>query len=129
MNPPSRASAGGSSISPDSIVSRTSPRSSSSGQQRAHERRLARREHGPDAGDDGNRRFEADEIAGTGRAERRSSDEPLEILDRLDRVAELAALGRPERQILDRVEAIANAVERDERPQQPRPQHAGCRAR
>ena len=35
------------------------------------------------------------------------------------RLAELAALGRAERQFLDRVEPIADALQRAQRPQQP----------
>ena len=53
-------------------------------------------------------------------AERGAGDQPLEILDGLDRVAELAALGRAERQLLDGVEPIADRLERQQRPQQPR---------
>ncbi len=59
---------------------------------------------------------------GPGGAERGARDQPLEILDRLDRVAELAALGVAKRQLLDGVEAIANRLERDQRAEQPRPQ-------
>ena len=45
---------------------------------------------------------------------------------RLDRVAQLAAIGGAERQLLDGVEAIANRLERHERPQQPRAQQAAA---
>ena len=78
------------------------------------------------AGNDGQRLLQADEIARAGGAERGARDQPLEILHRLDRVAELAALGRAERQLLDGVEPIANRFERDERPQQPRAQQAAA---
>ena len=64
----------------------------------------------------------ADEIARAGRAERGAGDEPLEVLHGLQRLAELAALRAAERELLDRVEAIRIALERDERPEQPRPQ-------
>ena len=80
-------------------------------------------------GIDRERVLQADEIARAGGAERGARDQPLEILDRLDRVAELAALGGAERQLLDGVEAIANRLERDERAQQPRRAAAGCRSR
>ena len=113
VKPPSRASAGGSSIERaldrvahvDEIVEL--------GEQRADERRLQVGEHGAHARNHGQRLLEADQIARPGGAERRARDQPLEILHRLDRVAELAALGRAERQLLDRVEPIANRLERD----------------
>ena len=53
-------------------------------------------------------------------------------MHRLDRVAELAALDGPERQLLDRVEAVADRLERHQRTEQPGPQqtaaHGGHRA-
>ena len=70
--------------------------------------------------------LEADEIARAGGAERRARHQPLEVLHRLDRVAELAALGGAEGELFDGVEAIANRLERDERAQQPRPQQAAA---
>ena len=89
----------------------------------------ARRARVRTRGIDGERLLEADQIARTGRAERRARDQPLEILDRLDRVAELAAVGRAERQLLDGVEAIADRLERDERAQQPRAQQPAAHRR
>ena len=57
-------------------------------------------------------------------AQRGARDQTLEILHRLERVAELAALGGAEGELLDGVEAIANRLERDQRAQQPRAQQA-----
>ena len=67
----------------------------------------------------GNRLLQADEIARAGGAERRACDEALEILHALQHLAELAAVGAAEGELLDGVQPIADAVERDERPEQP----------
>ena len=88
--------------------------------ERSRQRRLAaieerRPRHGR------NRLLEADEIARPGIAERRARDEPLEILH-TSAFAKLAAVGATKGELLDGIEAIANAIERDERPQQPRAQ-------
>ena len=115
MKPPSRASAGGSSIERrlDAIAHVGSSSSSATSDRTSGACRSAStvRTRGTTV----ERLLEADQIARSRRAERRAGDEALEILDRLDRVAELAALGGPERQILDRVEPIANRLERHER--------------
>ena len=55
--------------------------------------------------------FRPDEIARSGDAERGARDEPLEVVHGLQRVAELAALGRAEGELLDRVEPIANRLD------------------
>ena len=128
VKPPSRASAGGSSTSVASIALAHVGQIVELGDERAHERRLELGQHRPDARNRRQRLLQADEIARPGRAERRARDQPLEILDGLERVAELAALGRAERELLDGVEPIANRFERNERPEQPRAQHAGCRS-
>ena len=86
------------------------------------ERRLAVGQHGFDAGKHGERLLEPHEIARSGRAERRPRQQPLEILYGLHRLAELAALGRAERQFLDGVEPVANRLDGDERTKQPRAQ-------
>ena len=104
--------------------------------QRAHERSRQRRfaclEEQPDARHDRNRLLQADEIARPGIAERGARDEALEILHAFQDLAELAAVGAAKRELLDGVQAIANAIERDERPQQPGAQqasgHGGDRA-
>ena len=82
------------------------------GDERADERRLQLGEHGADARHDRERLLQADEIARAGRAERGARDQPLEVLNGLERLAELAALGRPERELLDGVEPIADRLER-----------------
>ena len=56
-------------------------------------------------------------------------DQPLEILDRLQRLAHLAALGGPDRELLDGVEAIANRLERGQRAQQPGAQQPAAHRR
>src|SRR3989442_3517082 len=94
------------------------------GDERPHERRLQLRQHRAHTRHDHERLLQADEIARARRPERRARDEALEILNRLDRLAKLAALGRAKRELLDRVEAIANRLDRDERSQQPRTQHS-----
>ena len=45
-------------------------------------------------------------------------------MDRLQRLAQAAAFGGAERELLDGVEAILDAFERHQRPQQPAAQHA-----
>ena len=100
--------------------------------QRPGERRLARLEDEAHARHDRNRLLQADEIARPRTAERGTRDEALEILHALQDLAELAAVGAAEGELLDGVQAIANAIERDERAQQPRaqqpPRHGGDRA-
>ncbi len=119
VKPPSRASAGGSSTSVASIASRTSARSSSpaTSERTSGACRSARTVR--TRGTTGERLLEADQIARARRAERGAGDQPLEILDGLQRVAQLAALGGPEGELLDRVEAIADRLERHQRAQQP----------
>ena len=110
-NPPSRASAGGSSAMARSIHSRSVRQvvelaeqaltsgawhsDSSSATPRHRRQRLATapsRSRGPAVD------------------ERDARDQPLEILDRLQRLADLAAIGGPERELFDRVEPIANRL-------------------
>ena len=74
---------------------------------------------------DGDERLaQRDEIARAGRAERGARDEAFEIVDRLQRLAQAAALGGAERELFDGVEAILDAFERHQRPEQPAAQHA-----
>ena len=58
--------------------------------------------------------------------------EALDVVNRLERLAQLRALGRSECQLFDGVEPILNPLEREERPEQPRAQetaaHRGHRA-
>ncbi len=99
------------------------------GDQRADERRLEAGEHGPDAGDQRQRLLEADQIARSGGAERRPRDQALQIEDRLDRVADPAAIRGAKGELLDGVEAIVNRVQGDQRPQQPGSQHPAAHRR
>ena len=73
--------------------------------------------------------FRPTRVARAGGAERGARDQPLEVLDGLERLAELAAVGRPERELLDGVEPIADGLERDERPQQPGAQQPAAHRR
>ena len=122
--PPSRASAGGSSTSADASASRTSARSSSSPTRLPDQRRRHRLEHQPDARDRGQRLAQRDQVARAGRADRHAADEPLEIVDGAQRVAQAAALGRLEGELLDGVEAILDPLERGQRAHQPGAQPA-----
>ena len=60
-----------------------------------------------------------DQIARAGGGQRHPRHQPLEVEHRLQRLAHLAAIGGPERQLLDRVEPIADRLERHQRGQQP----------
>jgi len=101
-------------------------------QQRAGERRLAGLEQEADLRDGCDRLLQANKVARAGVAERCARNQALEILHALEDVAELAAVGAPEGELFDRVQPIANAIERDERAQQPRseqpPGHRSHRA-
>ena len=90
--------------------------------QAAQQRRLHVGQHRPDARHRRQRLAQRDEIARARGAERGARHQPLEVVDRLERLAELAAIGRSERQLLDGVEPVADALERAERAQQPRAQ-------
>ena len=116
MTPPSRASAGGSSTIVASIASRTSVRSSISAARLRTSGACRLRGAAPAArGNERQRLAERDEIARAGRAERDARDQPLEVVHALEQLAQLAALGRPKREVLDGVEPILNPRERDER--------------
>ncbi len=100
--------------------------------ERPRQRRLESVEEQPDTRHDRNRLLQADEIARPGIAERGARDETLEILHTFQDFPKLAAVGAAKGELLDGVETIANSIERDERPQQPRAQqpssHGGDRA-
>ena len=76
--------------------------------------------------DRGNRQPQRDEIARAGGAQRHAADEPLDVVHRLQHLAEAAAIGRAEGELLDGVEPIANPLQRTERLQQPAAQHAAA---
>ena len=88
------------------------------------ERRRHRLEHEPDARDRGERLPQRDQVARPGRANRHPADEPLEVVDGAQRVAQAAALGGLERELLDRVEPILDPLERRQRAHQPGAQAA-----
>ena len=73
--------------------------------------------------------FKPDQIARTGDAERGSRDQPLEVVHVLQRLAQLRAIDAVKRQLLDRVEAVANRFQRDQRTQQPPAQEAAAHRR
>ena len=129
VKPPSRANAAGSSISARSISARSVRKVVELGDQAAQERRLHLREQHRQAGNRRQRQPQRDQIARTGGAERGARDQPLEVVDRLQRVAEPRALGGPERELLDRVEPIADPLQRAQRAQQPPAQQAGAHRR
>ena len=73
--------------------------------------------------------FKPDEVARPGDAQRGPRHEPLEVVDGLERVAQLGAFDAAKRQFLDGVEPIADGFERDQRPHQPRAQEASAHRR
>ena len=98
--------------------------------QAADERRLKIVEQQLHARDGSERLAERDEIARPGGAERGASDQPLDVVDRLQ--ACRAAFARSvvaERELLDRIEPILDPLERHERPQQPRAEQAAAHRR
>ena len=97
--------------------------------ERANQRRVARVQRQANARHGGDRLLQADEIARPGGAERRARHEALEVVHRFQQLAELAAVGAAKGQLFDRVEPIVNAIERHERPQQPRAEHASAHRR
>ena len=126
ITPPSRATAGGSSTS--AVVERVA--------EVRRDRRARRRGCGraaPAARSSSSRtRGTAaidwrsdDQIARPGGAERGARDQPLHVVHRLQRVADLGALGGAERELLDRVEPILDPLERQQRTQQPARAAAG----
>ena len=94
------------------------------GEQTAHQRRLTLVEDQFDARHRLERLPQRHEVARARRSERDATNQPLEVVHALERVAKLAALGRAERQLLDGVQSVANALERAQRTQQPRAQQA-----
>ena len=90
------------------------------GGQRAHQRRLEIGEQRPQAGDERDRLLQPDEVARAGGPHRRLGDESLEVLHPLHRIAEFAPLRRAEREILDRIEPVANGIEGEQRTEKPR---------
>ena len=93
------------------------------GDQAADERRLQMLEQHPDSGHGRKRLAQRHQVARPGRPERRARHETLHVVHRLERVLHLGALGAPERELFDGVEPILNALDREQRPQHPRPQH------
>ncbi len=66
--------------------------------------------------------LQRDKVTRSCRAQRDARHQPLQVLDGPDRIAELAAIRRPESELLHGVEPIADPIERQERAQQPRAQ-------
>ena len=129
VNPPSRATAGGSSTIVRSIRSRTSVRSSSSAVRLRHERRLKACERGPDARHRSERLPERDEVSRSSGSERDARKKPLEVVNRLERLTELGPIGGLKCQLFDGIEAIANALQCAEGSQQPRAQESTAHGR
>ena len=93
------------------------------------ERRLTFAQQRTNAGDSGQRLAQADEVARPGRRQRHARRQPLQILDGLERLAQLAAIGRAKGQLLDGVEPVANRFERHQRAQQPATQQPAAHRR
>ena len=92
------------------------------GKQAAHERSLDSIEKQLDARHRVERLPERHEIARPCRSQRDAADQPFQVVHALERVAKLASLGRAERQFLDGIEPVTNALERTERTKQPCPE-------
>ena len=129
MMPPSRATAGGSSTSVRVELVAQVGEVVELGDEAPDERRLQLVEQHAHARHGRDRLPQRDEVARTGGAERGARDEALDVVHRLERVAQLRALGRAERELLDGVEPILDPLERDERPQQPRAQQPAAHRR
>jgi hypothetical protein len=69
---------------------------------------------------------EGDEVAGPRRAQGDPPEETVEVLDAAERLAQAGSIESAEGQLLDRVEAVLDAFELDERPQDPLAQQAGA---
>ncbi len=92
-------------------------------------RRLEPGEQLAEARHGGERGAQRHEIARPGGAEGGAGHEPLDVVHGPQRVAELAALGRAEREVLDGVEAIADPLEREQRADEPRAEQARAHRR
>ncbi len=93
------------------------------------QRRLQAFEHHAHAGHRAQRLFQPDEVARPRDTQRSPRHEPLEVVHGLERVAQLRALDAPERDLLDRVEAVADRFERDQRADEPRAQQTAAHRR
>ena len=128
--PPSRATAGGSSMQRARRARRGCRRDRRA--RRAGCGRAApatRSSSSRTRGIGGDRLPQRHQIARSRGPERRARDEPLDVVDRLQRLAHLRPLGAAERELLDRVEPILNPLERDQRPQQPGAQQPAAHRR
>ena len=90
------------------------------------ERSLRLRQQHANARHERDRLPQRDEIARTGNPERGARNEALDVVDRLQRLAQLCAFDRAKRELFDGVETILDPLERDQRTQQPRPQQAAA---
>ena len=77
----------------------------------------------------GDRLAQRDEIPRAGRAQRRARDQAVDVVHRLQRLAQLDPGCAAEREILDRIEPILDPLERHEWPQQPAAQQASAHRR
>ena len=95
-----------------SIRSRTSARSSSSASRLRSSGAWTSSSSSLTRGIGGERQPQRHEIARPRGSERGAADEALEVVDGLQHLAEPAALGRAEGELLDGIEPIADALER-----------------
>ncbi len=89
------------------------------GSQAADERRAQLADEEPHARHRGERLAQRDQIPRAGGAERRAGDQPLHVVDGAQRVLHLRPLGAAEGELLDGVEAILDALQRQQRLEQP----------
>ena len=94
-----------------------------------HQRRLQAVEHHPHAWDRAERLLQPDKVARSGHAQRGPRHEPLEVVHRLERIAQLRALHAAKGQFLDGIETIANRFERNQRANQPRAEQPAAHRR
>ena len=86
-------------------------------------------EHQAQAGNGGNREPQRDEIAGTSRSERDAPDQPLDVVHCFQHFAKPSAIGRSKGKLLDRIQPIADAFQREKGTKQPGAQRASAHRR
>jgi hypothetical protein len=89
------------------------------GDEASDQRRLELLQHHAHARDGRDRLAQRYQVARAGGAERRAPDQPLDVVHRLQRVAQLDPRRAAEREVFDGVEAILDSLQRDQRTQQP----------
>ena len=93
------------------------------GHQAVDERRLQIAQEHPHPRHRRNRLPQRHQIARSGDPERGARHQPFDVMNGLERLAQLGPFRRSKRQLFDGVEPILNPFERDERPEQPGAEH------